>query len=139
MNSLFGRQREWSYEEQSELSRLLPTIEKEDRALLSWAYTLPRDSEGWALIKGNRASKPKQSILLLVREFGSEIDKWKSMRQTFRLNGLHDRSAGPEDADLTLEQVASAKKIYGDDVPLPQKWGQLAPSVRERITDEIGK
>jgi hypothetical protein len=97
MNSLFGRQRAWSYEEAEGLSRLLP-ISKEDRALLSWAYTLPRDSEGWPLIKGNRASKPKHSVLLLVREFGSEIDKWQSARQANGLNG-------------SLSLRSSAKKI----------------------------
>ena len=79
MNTLFGRQRAWSYEEDELLSRIAP-IAKGDRALLSWAYTQPRDSDGWVLIEGKRASKPKQSVILLLREFSSEIDKWRSGR-----------------------------------------------------------
>jgi hypothetical protein len=39
-----GDRKGWSYEEQQLLSRLLP-IPKPDRALLSWAYMLPRDKE----------------------------------------------------------------------------------------------
>jgi predicted phage replisome organizer len=169
VNSLFGRQRAWSYEEDELLSRLLP-ISKEDRALLSWAYALPRDFDGWALVDGERGSKPKHSILLLLREFGSEIDKWRSVRARgddldewtrellnaakiefpgrkfpglFGLVPLGDRRRiearlmAMEDPDLTPEQVSAAKKLYSDDVSLPRKWSQLAPSVRDEITDEI--
>ena len=44
-------------------------------------YKLPRDNEGWALMNGKRASKPKQSVLLLLQAFSSEIDKWRSVRR----------------------------------------------------------
>lgn len=126
MNTLFGRQRAWSYEEEQLLSMLAP-IAKEDRALLSWAYTLPRDSEGWVLINGKRSSKPKQSLILLLREFSSEIDKWHSARPNKR------KPEQPEDPDLTPEEIAVAQKIYGADVPLPKKWRHLSGSVRQEM------
>jgi hypothetical protein len=79
MNKLFGRNRAWSYEEDEVLASLLP-ISRDDRALLSWAYGLPRDLEGWALVDGERTSKPKQGLLALLRHFPSEIDKWRGVR-----------------------------------------------------------
>lgn len=79
ISKLFGRERAWSYEETHLLSDIAP-VSKKDRALLSWAYSLPRDDEGWALVSGKRASKPKQNIIGLLREFASEIDKWRSVR-----------------------------------------------------------
>jgi predicted phage replisome organizer len=136
MNTLFGRQRPWSYEEEHLLSESAP-IAKEDRALLSWAYTQPRDTEGWVLIDGKRASKPKQSLILLLREFSSEIDKWRSVR-----NGQKRKASESEDwtdKPMTSEQVTAAKKLYGDDVPLPAKWSQLAPSVRDEIMEAIAE
>jgi hypothetical protein len=79
LTKLFHLDRAWSHEEDEVLASLLP-ISREDRALLSWAYNLPRDIEGWALADGERTSKPKQSLLALLRHFPSEIDKWRRVR-----------------------------------------------------------
>jgi len=134
LNQLFGRKRAWSYEEDALLSTLLP-ISREDQELISWGYSLSRDSEGWALIDGKRITKPKQSLLVLLREFSSELDKWRSARKTIGLKGLHNKKV--DDVDLSSEQIAAARKIYGLDVPLPKKWGQLSPSVQAEILAEI--
>ena len=53
INTLFRRSRAWSYEELRLLKEAMP-ISAEDRALLSWGYTLPRDTEGWAIAAGQR-------------------------------------------------------------------------------------
>ena len=79
LNTLFGRKRPWLYEEEQLLATLLP-IDGEERELLCWGYALPRDSKGWALVNGKRATKPKENIVTLLRKFPSEIDKWRSMR-----------------------------------------------------------
>jgi len=74
-----GRKRGWSNEEKSLLVGLLP-ISREDQELIQWGYSLPRNSEGWALIDGERITKPKQSLLALLHEFSSEVDKWRSVQ-----------------------------------------------------------
>ena len=125
VNKLFARKEPWSYEEQSLLAGLMP-ISKEARALLSWAYTLPRDAKGWALVNGTAASKPKQSVLMLLREFSSEIDKWRSVR------GNGAKKKGVIEL-LSYEWVAALKKIYGADIPIPQSKHLLAPSVQQEI------
>lgn len=131
VNSLFGRQREWSYEELQLLSTLLP-IDKADRALLSWAYTLPRDAEGWVLIDGARASKPKDSLVALLREFSSEIDKWRTVRS----RGVK-KNNGAANEPLPVDWVKAAKNIYGPDVPLPSFVHELPQSVRSEIEAEL--
>jgi predicted phage replisome organizer len=92
LNKLFRRQLAWSEDEDRLLKALLP-ISRDDRALISWAYTLPRDSEGWALIDGEHTSKPKQSLLGLLREFSSEIHKW-NVFQHMSPGGINDGRSG---------------------------------------------
>lgn len=130
-NSLFGRQRAWSYEEDQLLSQLLP-IEKGDRDLLSWAYTLPRDAEGWALVGSDKLSKRKQSLVSLLREFASELDKWRSVRVGQKKNNTAIKAEvlPPKWADMM-------KKIYGADVPIPQFKSQVTPSARDEIEAAI--
>jgi predicted phage replisome organizer len=124
LNKLFGRKRSWSCDEDQLLSSLLP-ISREDRALLSWAYALPRDSEGWALIDDERTSKPKQSLVTLLRDFPSELDKWRPFR---RNANDRDESAKIKDAKIPPEWVAVAKQLYGPDAPLPPLKKHLAPA-----------
>ncbi len=132
ISSLFGRQRAWSYEEKRLLTDLLP-ISKPDRALLSWAYTLPRDIEGWVLVNGQRASKPKDSVIALLREFSSEVDKWLGKR-----SGGVQKKHGAATEDLLSDEWASAiKKLYGPDCPVPRLKSQVAPSAREEIEAAI--
>jgi DNA-binding transcriptional MocR family regulator len=79
MNQLFGRKRAWSHEEDHLLSVLLP-ISPDERELLSWGYGLPCDPDGWVYIHGNRATRRKENLVTLLREFPSEVDKWRSVR-----------------------------------------------------------
>ena len=130
LNSLFGRQREWSSEELQLLADLLP-IDKADRALLSWAYALSRDAEGWAMIDGKRANKPKMSLVALLREFSSEIDKWLSVRSCGK------RPKKDIDETLPAEWIPLIKKLYGDDVPIPRLKRQLPLSVLSEIDAAI--
>jgi hypothetical protein len=128
INSFFGRQREWSYEETRLLSELMP-ISKEDRALLSWAYMLPRDREGWVIHNGTRLSKRKESVLLLLEQFGSEIDKWRGKKQ-----GLIQRVTKPVDDEPIPEQWATTmRELYGPEICIPRTKNLLAPSVRQEI------
>lgn len=129
INSLFGRQREWSYEETRLLSELLP-ISKEDRALLSWAYTLPKDREDWVTHKGIRLSKCKESVLLLLEQFSSELDKWRAKKAS--LASSRNKVASKEDP-IPPEWAAAMKKMYGPDIGIPRFKSHLAPSVREDI------
>jgi len=126
INSLFGRRRAWSCEEDHLLRELLP-IDKADRALLSWAYMLPRNAEGWALLNGERTSKPKQSLVALLREFASEIDKWRSVRPK------RDSGGVKENGTLPAEWIPVIKKLYGDDVPIPPLKSQLPLSVLDAV------
>jgi hypothetical protein len=130
INSLFGRQRPWAYEEMELLSSLLP-ISREDRALLSWAYTLPRDAEGWAIVDGDKLSKPKQSSLVLLREFSGEVDKWKSVRAN--LNGAEEFEA-PQGDGWTEER----KQVCREDFPSFETWPErfdLVPIDMQRQID----
>jgi hypothetical protein len=132
LNTFFGRQREWSYEETRLLSELMP-ISKEDRALLSWAYMLPRDRDGWVIHNGTRLSKRKESVLLLLEQFESEIDKWRGKKQ-----GLAQRVTKPADDEPISEQWATTmKKLYGPEICIPRTKNLLAPSVREEIEAAI--
>jgi predicted phage replisome organizer len=92
LNKLFGRSHSmmcirgragwsdrWNGEEDSLLLKVLP-ISHAHRDLIQWAYSLPRDSEGWSVIDGRRVKKPKQTLLALLREFSTEIDEWRLVR-----------------------------------------------------------
>jgi hypothetical protein len=132
LNTLFGRQRQWSYEERRILTEILP-IEKDDRALLSWAYKLPRDDEEWALVDGKRTDKPKRSLIRLLEEFSSEVDKWRRVKGRGRLGPKKK----PADEPLSSDWVGALKKLYGDDTPLPSFVNQLPESVREEVEAEL--
>jgi hypothetical protein len=127
VNSLFGRQRAWNYEEMNLLTELVP-ISREDRALLSWAYTLPRDVEGWAIVDGEQLSKPKHSALLLLREFSSEIDKWKSVR--VNLNGSEEHE--PEGDGWTPERVKVCQEDFPD-TTWPPRFDSVPIDVQRQI------
>jgi len=129
INSLFGRQRAWSDDELQLVTEILP-IDKDDRALLSWAYTLPRDAEGWSLVDGVRANKPKSNLIGLLREFSSEIDKWRGVKGRGRSGGKKNNGA---DELLPAEWVSAIKELYGDAVPIPRLKSQIASSAREEI------
>jgi predicted phage replisome organizer len=133
LNGLFDRQRAWSYEEDQRLSELLP-IDTSERALLSWAYSQPRDAEGWALVNGVRANKPKSNLIGLLREFSSEIDKWRGVKGRGRLGAKKNNGADL----LPPAWIEAAKKLYGADVPLPSLKSQLPLSVRAAIEAAVG-
>jgi hypothetical protein len=129
LNKLFCRKRDWSYEETQLLAALLP-ISREDRALLSWAYTLPRDSKGWALIDGVRASKPKQSLVALLREFSSEIDKWRSVRRND-----HAKDNSEKKEPQRWREFYQWK--YGKEIVLPTSFWQLSGSKRDEYEHDF--
>jgi hypothetical protein len=97
---------------------------------------LPRDTEGWTLVDSQRTSKLKQSLIVLLREFSSEIDKWRMVRS--RGGKARKKNNGADDA-MTPDWTAVIKKLYGDDCPIPRLKSQMAPSVRAEIEAEIGK
>ncbi len=78
-NSLFPNSEAWSYEELKLLSELLP-IKPESQEVISWAHKLPTDHRFHDL------TKLKQSRLALLREFGAEVDKIRSVRKQLGLN-----------------------------------------------------
>jgi hypothetical protein len=129
LNTFFGRQRAWSREEMGLLAELLP-ISRDDRALLSWAYTLPRDAEGWAIVDGEQLSKPKQSLLILLREFSSEIDKWKSVRAN--LNGAEDLDEPVKGDGWTPERVKVREEEFPD-ATWPERFDWVPIDVQRQI------
>jgi hypothetical protein len=131
MSKLFGRERAWSYEELQLLSGIAP-VEKNDRALLSWAYTLPRDNEGWALVRGKRASKPKQNLIGLLREFSSEIDKWRGVRT----NGSLPEPEAPRIEDWTDDRRQVFREMFPD-VPIARRFNLLAEDLQRQIDKEV--
>jgi hypothetical protein len=139
LKKLFGRQRAWSYKEDQLLAGLLP-ISRNERALLSWAYTLPRDSEGWVLIDGERASKPKQSLITLLREFSSEIDKWRSARANHNEASESPPTTPPANDEWTPERRAAIEEIEelgpGCD---PGPFHLLDRDMRRRIDERASK
>jgi hypothetical protein len=129
LNELFGRKRAWSEEEDDLLAKLLP-ISRDDQELIQWGYLLRQDSEGWALVNGERRSKPKQGLVVLLREFSSEIDKWRTVRghshPPKRESPRENWPAGAKDA---------AVQLYGESVPLPTRYDQLSGSIQREIAD----
>lgn len=79
-NTLFHRNRPWTYEEQQLLTKIVP-ISRDDVALLTWAHKLPPDHRFF------EQTKLKQELTTLVREFNGEIDKIKSVRRALGMNG----------------------------------------------------
>jgi len=129
VNSLFGRQRAWSYEEEHLLSEIAP-VSKEDRALLSWGYTLPKDKDGWALVDGSPITKPKQNLVALLREFSSEIDKWRAARA----GGSDDRDEVAMAAveEWTDERCQAFRELFPD-VPISCRFNLLTEDVQRQI------
>ena len=85
LSDLFGRQRAWSDEEQKLFEKLMP-ITKIDLWLLRWAYLLDRNEKGWAVVDDTRLNKPKHNLIALLREFPSEVDKWRASRKQLGLS-----------------------------------------------------
>jgi hypothetical protein len=131
LNTHFGRQRAWSYEEENLLAGLAP-IAKGDRALLSWAYKLSRDSDGWVLIDGKRASKPKQSLIQLLREFSSEIDKWRSARR----NGRAREPEAPEIETWSHERMLVFRQMFPG-ASAPSRFDLLGEDLQRRINERV--
>jgi predicted phage replisome organizer len=131
-NELFGRNRAWSDDEEGLLARLLP-ISRADFDLIQWGYSLNRDSEGWALINGDRVTKPKQSLIMLLREFNSEIDKWRSVQRPPQ----SPNAALAEDWPEGAKAVACA--LYGDTIDLTRSFSQMPASARNEIEQHLRK
>jgi hypothetical protein len=129
LNSLFGRQVAWSYEEDYLLSECYPIAAK-DRALLSWAYTAPVDTDGWVTIEGQRLSKRKQSILTLLRELPAEIDKWKGMRAQLNED---DWSPEPSGNGWTAERLQARQERFPE-ANWPERFDEVPIDV-QRVID----
>jgi hypothetical protein len=114
------------------LSELLP-IDKSDLELLWWAYTLPRDAEGWVLVDGERTSKPKQSLVTLLREFSSELDKWRSVRSNA---DSEERTKYRGDHGWTVQRREAAFAEFPDAI-LPPKFGDLPVEYQRRIDERV--
>ena len=133
LNSLFPKRerKHWGYEEKRLLSELLP-IPKDDRALLSWAYKLPCDKAGWAIAQDKQQSKPKQSLIALLREFYSELDKWRSVRRN--LSGV---AFATPDVPLPPEWIAAGVRIFGPYWDPPPNMRLLSKSDEQDIKQEL--
>ena len=131
-----GRKRGWSDEEKSLLVGLLP-ISREDQELIQWGYSLSRDLEGFALIDGKRVTKPKQSLVALLRDFSSELDKWRSARMN--ANGAEDDldRQGPASDGWTPARKQAAFEEFGEDVTFATPFHQLLVEYRRRIDERI--
>jgi hypothetical protein len=138
LNSLFpGCAKKFSGEEMHLLSEVLP-IDHATVGLLTWAYTLERDKEGWAIYDRARTNKPKHSRLTLLREFDAECQKWRTVRHQLGLNGKYDTTkAAPE--QWTAAERATAKEIFGNDVDLPRFKKDAPSSVRSQIEEAAAK
>src|SRR5712692_10513247 len=127
-----GRKRGWSDEEKSLLVGLLP-ISREDQELIQWGYSLSRDSEGWTLINHKRITKPKQSLLALLREFSSELDKWRSARTNAGAKG----DLKPESDGWTPARKHAGYEEFGETVTFPPRFDQLPVEYQHRIDARI--
>jgi hypothetical protein len=132
LSGLFGRKKAWSAKEMHGLSEVLP-IAREDQRLLAWAYTLPRDAEGWSLYDGKRLSKTKESLTSLIEDFGSEIDKWRQKRQQLGLNGNYDPAAKKEPAFWR----ETLRWIHGPEIHLPDRFDLLAADLRKEYEANV--
>lgn len=133
-NKLFERTRHWTYEEEHLLSDALP-ISREDYELLNWAYSLERDGDGWAIDDEERhVMRPKESLIQLLREFPSELDKCRSARK---------KCAGSEPEQETdgwgggFREAAFAE--FGNQVDLPARFRDLPGDLRRRVMDRRKK
>jgi hypothetical protein len=79
IDALFQTNESWSYEEMELLSQLLP-IRPESKRLLIWAYNVPPNNPFF------ERTKLKQARLFLLREFGAEVDKIRSVRRQMELS-----------------------------------------------------
>ena len=61
-------------------------ISRIDLWLLRWGYALDRNEEGWVVVDDTRLSKPKHNLITLLREFSSEVDKWRASRKQLGLS-----------------------------------------------------
>lgn len=116
------------------LSDTLP-ISPDDYDLLSWAYSLPRDEEGWAVDDDDRrVMRPKESLIQLLREFPSELDKSRSAKK---------KCAGPEPEEENdgwgggYREAAVAE--FGNEAVLPARFGDLPGDLRRRVMDRRKK
>jgi len=122
----------WSSEEKYLLKKLLP-IPPEVRAMLSWAYTLPRDNAGWALVDGDQLDKPKTNCLRFLREFPSEVEKWRLARAT--LNGDFEEELESDDG-WTEERLAIRDELFPD-YEWPEEFRQLSVHMQRRFNQVV--
>jgi len=136
LNTLFGRKRAWSSEEDSLLAGLLP-VSPEDKELVQWGYSLSRDSEGWALIDGKRMTKQKQSLVALLRDFSSEVDKWRAVKNGNANGGGESEESevrvAPIDGGWTTERRQAAYEEFGDQVTFATPFEQISGEYQYRI------
>jgi predicted phage replisome organizer len=125
------RENQWPAQWEYWLDEVLP-MKRDNLELIEWCYGLSPDHKLF------KVTRRRQSMAAVIEHLRSEPQKIRTARKVIGLNGLHDKPVErPEDADLMPEQIAAAQKLYGADIPLPAKWGQLAPSTREEITAAI--
>ena len=100
--------------------------------LIDWFYRLPVNHKIFNI------TARRQSLAALIQNLAQEVQKIRSARKAIGLNGaIGEIKKINADPDLSAEQIAAAKRIYGDDVPLPPKWSQLSPSVRAEIKNDL--
>lgn len=130
LNDLFGRRRDWSEEEDTLLAKILP-VTREDLELLRWGYALDRDSDGWTVCQGKRLTKPKQSVITLLRDFPAELDKWTSAKTQIEPDTAHSRA---DDWPSGAKKIAAA--LYPD-ASLPEQFRQLPRDVQDEILSAL--
>jgi hypothetical protein len=139
LNSLFpGCHKHFGNEEMHWLSDHLP-LPAVTCKLLQWAYTLPRDPDGWALYDGRRTSKPKQSRRSLLREFGAELDKWRTVRGQLGLNGsfAHEAAEERQDDGWTDARRQSAFELFGEQINFATPFEKLGNDIQRRIDKNV--
>jgi predicted phage replisome organizer len=135
LSNLFGRTRGWSDNENEILAQLFP-IADADLRLLEWGYSLNRDSEGWACYCGQRVTKPKQSLSALLREFPSELDKWRIAR-AHTVDAA--ATAQPQHVEWPPGGREAAIALYGPRDEWPEFFDQLTSSVQSEIRAQISR
>lgn len=138
LNDLFGRKKAWTAKEMHALSETLP-IARADQRLIAWAYSLPRDEEGWSLYDGKRLSKTKESLSSLIEDFGSELDKWKQKRQQLGLNGKYDGADTPDPAGdgWTPARITAFCRVFGEDKRMPERFIDLGASACRQLEEAM--